>query len=80
MNVSVAEATNTLPDLIQAVKAGTNVVITLEGKPVAQLSAPPPQEQGERRTVVFGGMKDRIQLLPGWDDPVTLDAFLAGDI
>ena len=80
MNVSVAEATNTLPDLIQAVKAGTNVVITLEGKPVAQLSAPPPQEQGERRKVVFGGMKDRIQLLPGWDDPVTLDAFLAGDI
>jgi hypothetical protein len=26
--------------------------------------------------VVLGGMRDRIRLLPGWDDPIDLDAFL----
>ncbi len=68
MNVSVAEATNTLPDLIRAVEHGTNVIITLEGKPVAQLSALLAPEQRERRKVVFGGMKGRIQLRVGRSD------------
>jgi hypothetical protein len=52
------------------------VLITRNGKPVAQL-VPPPQS---RRTVVLGGMRDRIRLLPGWDDPVDLDRFLQGDL
>jgi hypothetical protein len=43
---------------------------------VAQLTPPPP----ERRKVRFGGMKDRIKLLPGWDDPINLDRFLEGDL
>jgi hypothetical protein len=25
-------------------------------------------------------MKDRIQLLPGWDAPIDLDRFLQGDL
>jgi antitoxin (DNA-binding transcriptional repressor) of toxin-antitoxin stability system len=52
------------------------VLITRNGKPVAQL-VPPPQS---RRTVVLGGMRDRIRLLPGWDDPVDLDRFLQGNL
>jgi antitoxin (DNA-binding transcriptional repressor) of toxin-antitoxin stability system len=47
------------------------MVITRHGKPVAQITPPPPA----RRKVIFGGMKDRIKLLLGWDDPIDLDRF-----
>jgi prevent-host-death family protein len=76
VDVSIAEAKNRLPELIRAVEDGEKVVITRHGKPVAQIAPPPP----ERRKARLGGMKDRIRLLPGWDDPVDLDRFLAGDL
>jgi prevent-host-death family protein len=76
MDVSIAEAKNRLPELIRAVENGETVVITRHGKPVAQIAPPPP----ERRRVRLGGMKGRIQLLPGWDAPVDLDRFLEGDL
>lgn len=76
MNVSLTDAKDRLPELIRAVQAGQDVVITQHGKPVAQLTPLP----GERRTVQFDGMRDRIELLPGWDDPVDLDRFLQGDL
>jgi antitoxin (DNA-binding transcriptional repressor) of toxin-antitoxin stability system len=76
MDVSVADAKNRLPELIRAVEDGEKVVITRHGKPVAQIALPPP----ERRHVRLGGMKDRIQLMPGWDAPVDLDRFLEGDL
>jgi prevent-host-death family protein len=72
MDVSIAEAKNRLPELIRAVEQGEPVVITRRGKPVAQLTAPPPK----RRRVVFDSMKDRIKLLPGWDDPMTEEELL----
>ena len=75
MDVSIADAKNRLPELIRAVERGETIVITRHGKPVAQL-APPPKG---RRKARLGGMRDRIQLLPGWDQPVDLDGFLAGD-
>lgn len=76
MNVSLAEAQSQLPELIRAVEDGETVVITRQGKPVAQITSPPP----EPRQVQFDSMRDRIELLPGWDDPVDLDRFLAGDL
>ena len=76
MDVSIAEAKNRLPKLIRAVENGEEVVITRHGKPVAQISAPPPN----RRQVRFGGMKNRIEFLPGWDAPIDLDRFLEGDL
>jgi hypothetical protein len=33
-----------------------------------------------RSKVRFDGMRDRIELLPGWDDPIDLDRFLMGDL
>jgi prevent-host-death family protein len=75
VDVSIAEAKNRLPELIRAVENGEQIVITRHGKPVAQL-APPPVE---RRKIQWGAMRDRIRLLPGWDDPIDLDRFLAGD-
>lgn len=75
MDVSIAEAKNRLPELIRAVEAGGAVVITRHGKPVAQLTPAPM----ERRQVRLGGMKNRVQLRPGWDAPVDMDSFLGGD-
>jgi prevent-host-death family protein len=76
MNVSLAEAQSQLPELIRAVEDGETVVITRQGKPVARITSPPP----EPRQVQFDSMRDSIELLPGWDDPVDLDRFLAGDL
>ena len=76
VDVSVAEAKNNLPKLIRAVEAGESVVIIRNGKPVAQLSPPPPL----RRKVRFDALRDRIQLLPGWDDPLDPDGFLEGGL
>ena len=76
MDVSIVEAKNRLTELIRAVEAGEQVVITRHGKPVAQIAPPP----ASRRQIGWGGMRDRIQLLPGWDEPVDLDRFLAGGV
>jgi prevent-host-death family protein len=76
MDVSVAEAKNRLSELIRAVEDGESVVITRKGRPVAQLMPAPSQ----RRLVRFGSMQKRIRLNPGWNDPVNLDKFLAGEL
>ena len=76
MDVSIAEAKDRLPQLIRAVEAGEVVIITRHGKPAAQLN-PPPVVRNKAR---LGGMKGRVKFLPGWDDPVDEDRFLAGDL
>jgi prevent-host-death family protein len=76
MDVSIADAKNRLTQLVRAVEEGEFVVITRNGKPVAQLTPAPPN----RRKVLLGSMRGRIRLLPGWDDPVDLDRFLNGDL
>ncbi|MDQ2773414.1 MAG: type II toxin-antitoxin system prevent-host-death family antitoxin [Acidobacteriota bacterium] len=76
MDVSMADAKNRLPELVRAVEGGEEVVITRHGKPVAQITPPPP----ERRRIQWGSMRDRVKFLPGWDDPVDLDRFLKGGI
>ena len=75
MDVSVAEAKNNLTKLLRAVEEGESVVITRNGKPVAQIVPPPP----ERRKVRLGTMRGRIHLKPGWDRPLTEDEFFSGD-
>jgi len=72
MVVNTAEARNRFTELIRAVEDGEQVVITRHGRPVAQLVPPP----AERRQVRLGEMKDRIRLLPGWDDPITEEELL----
>ena len=78
MIVSTAEAKKRSSKLIRAVEAGEEVIITRRGKAVAQLKVPPPA--AEPRKVIFGGMKGRIKFLPGWDDPIDEDRFLAGGL
>jgi prevent-host-death family protein len=72
MDVSIAEAKNRLPELIRAVEEGEKVVITRHGKPVAQIAPAPP----ECRKIRLGEMRDRVKLLPGWDDPTSEDELL----
>lgn len=76
MNIGTAEAKNRFTELLRIVESGEPVVITRHGRPVAQLTPPPV----EPRKVRFDGMKGRIRLLPGWDDPIDLDRFLEGDL
>jgi prevent-host-death family protein len=76
MQISIAEAKNRFSQLVRAVEQGEFVLITRNGKPVAQLAPPPPSH----RPVRLGGMRDRIRLLPGWDNPVSLDRFLEGGL
>ena len=75
MDVSIADAKNRLSQLVRAVEGGEQVVITRHGKPVAELTPAPPG----RRVVRFGTMRGRIELKPGWDDPIDIDHFLAGE-
>lgn len=71
MDVSIAEAKNQLSQLVRAVESGEAVVITRNGRPVAQLVPAP----AKRRKVRLGAMRGRIRFLPGWDAPIDLDAF-----
>jgi prevent-host-death family protein len=75
MDVSIVETKNRLTQLIRAVERGEPVVITRHGKAVAQLAPPP----AARRQVRFGTLRGRIRAKPGWDKPVDLDQFLAGE-
>jgi prevent-host-death family protein len=74
MDVSIAEAEGRLAELISAFENGEPVVITREGKAVAQLAPVPPL----RRMVRFGTMRGRIHMTPGWNRPLTEEEFLAG--
>lgn len=76
MDVSITEAKNRLTELIRLAEGGETVNITRHGKPVAQISRALPR----KGKVQWGSMRDRIKLLPGWDDPIDLDRFLAGDL
>lgn len=76
MNVSTAKAKDHLPELLRAAEQGALITITRPGKPVAQLRPP----VATKRKVQLGTMKGRIQFLPGWDDPIDEDRFLAGDL
>jgi prevent-host-death family protein len=76
MEVSTAEAKNRLTELIRLVEDGERVTITRHGKAVAQLGPPP---AAKKRKVIFDGMRDRIKLLPGWDDPITEEELLGED-
>ena len=75
VDVSVADAKNHLSELLRLAAEGERVVITRNGKPVAQL-VPAPRN---RRAVRFGAMRGRVHLKPGWDDPIDIDKFLSGD-
>ena len=76
MEIGTAEAKNRFTELLRIVEDGEQVVITRHGRPVAQITPPPTAPRKAR----FDGMKGRIRLLPGWDDPITEEELLGEDI
>ena len=76
VDYSMGEAKNILTKLIRAAEAGEQVTITRHGKAVAKIVPP----TSERRKARLGGMRGRVEFLPGWDDPIDEDRFLAGDL
>jgi len=76
MHVGVAQAKNRFSDLLRSVEEGEIVVITRNGRPVAQLS--PIAAVG--RKVNIGWAKGAMELKPGWDAPIDPDEFLRGSI
>ena len=63
MDVSVADVKNRLSESLRFAEAGETARITPH----------------EGRVVRFGTMRGRIHFTPGWDDPIEIDRFLAGD-
>jgi len=76
MNSSMGDANNGLTKLIRAVEADEEVTITLRGKAVARIVPATTQ----RRKARLGGMRGRVEFLPGWDDPIDEARFLTGDL
>ncbi len=79
MKVSVANAKNKLPELIQKVEDGGTVTICRRGVPVVDLV---PTKASTREKPKFGTLKGRVEINdPEWWKPVTkeeLKVFLAG--
>ena len=73
--VGMAEGKNDFLKLIRIVEGGEHVLITRHGVPVAQIAPPPPAQKAR-----LGGMRGRIRLLPGWDEPIDPDGFLEGEL
>lgn len=61
--IDINTAQTQLPDLLEAVKKGENVIISEDGKPVAQLVVIPPVA-GIRK---FGTMKGKIWIADDFD-------------
>ncbi len=76
MDVSIAEAKNRLSQLVRAAEGGEEVLITRNGRAVAQIVPAP----AKRRKVKFGSMRGQIRFLPGWDAPIDVDRFLEGSL
>jgi prevent-host-death family protein len=79
MQVSVADAKNTLPQLIKAAENGRPVTICRRGVPVVDIVR---TRQSTRKKRTLGTLKGKIQILdPNWWKPMTgaeVEDFLAG--
>jgi prevent-host-death family protein len=79
MNVSVAEAKNTLPKLIKAVEDGGSVTIYRHGTPVVDIVR---TTKADPEKPKFGTLKGKVTALdPDWWKPMTndeVDVFLDG--
>ncbi|KYC38463.1 prevent-host-death protein [Scytonema hofmannii PCC 7110] len=64
--ITLAEASKNLPELIEAVKSGEEIVITEDNKPVVQLTLVLPV----KRRPLFGSAKDLITVSDDFDEPL----------
>ena len=71
--IAVEEAPARWTDLVAAIGRGEEwLVVDATGHPIIKLSQPPGREPTDVATAhasLFGLLKGKIELLPGWDDP-----------
>jgi prevent-host-death family protein len=60
------EAKTKLSEIVEKVREGEEVILMNRGEPVAKV-VPIETPKKQRR---LGFLKDKIQLLPGWDQPI----------
>ncbi|MCK9517563.1 MAG: type II toxin-antitoxin system prevent-host-death family antitoxin [Dehalococcoidia bacterium] len=68
--IEAHEAQDRFQELLERVERGEEFVIEREGREVATIR-PPAEPAPRRRNVRFGTARGMIELLPGWDDPMT---------
>jgi len=69
MKVSVSEAKNRFPDMLDRLAIGEEVVITDKGEPVAKL-VPIPATTKKRRKFRFGSAKGEVTVPDDFNDPL----------
>jgi antitoxin (DNA-binding transcriptional repressor) of toxin-antitoxin stability system len=72
--MDVRDASGMLPDLIERVRAGEEVVLTEEGNPVARLVLPEPVQKQR----LIGLLKGKIEIADDFDAPLPNDVI--GDL
>ena len=72
--VTVEEAPTRWVDLVAAIGRGEEwLIVDTAGHAVAKLTQPPAEKSTDPATAhdsLFGLMKGKIELLPGWDEPL----------
>ena len=69
MKVSITEARDRFPDMLDRIAIGEEVVITDEGEPVAKL-VPIPSKTKKRRKFRFGSAKGEFTVPDDFNDPL----------
>lgn len=67
VTANIHEAKTTLSKLIERALAGEEVIIAKAGKPLVQLT-PLAKAPAVDRAAIFGSMRGRMNLQPGWED------------
>lgn len=70
---ALSEAKAVLSRAIDEANQGEEVVITRHGRPVARLVP-----FADTRTGRLGAARGKIELLPGWDQPLTVEDLIGG--
>jgi antitoxin (DNA-binding transcriptional repressor) of toxin-antitoxin stability system len=74
--VTIEEAQQHLPELVESIGQGDEVLLAKKGEPIAKIVALP-RAQKERR--VFGEYRGRIHMSEDFDEPLPDDFWLGGD-
>jgi prevent-host-death family protein len=78
MNIPIKDAKEVFEDLVRRAEAGEHVVVTRDGKPVAEIGPATVEQEGSSRPRLLGAFKDRgfcmaddfDELGPEWDEYV----------
>ncbi|MCL2831804.1 MAG: type II toxin-antitoxin system prevent-host-death family antitoxin [Treponema sp.] len=74
VTIPIHEAKSNLSKLVKRAAAGETIYIGAYGKPEAVLAPVSIDEyKAKMRGSFFGCMKGKMELLPGWDDPLPDD-------